>query len=114
MIALRPSLGLLLVRVNTRRRHKRHNTAIPAVVRQGEHSIAATTRDISLGGLFLFTDAAFRQGTDIEVVLLLPKEIGLPESGMVCCHGKIVRTERASGQFGVAAEIERFQVMPQA
>ncbi len=100
--------------MNTRRSHKRHPTAIPAVLKQGGHAIAATTRDISLGGLFLFTDAAFRVGTDIEVVLLLPKEIGLPESGMVCCHGKIVRTEPSSGHFGVAAKIERFQVLPQA
>ncbi len=106
-------LQFTLVCVNTRRRHKRHNASLPAVLRQEQHSVAATTRDISLSGLFLFTDAAFLEGARIEVVLLLPKELGLPESGMVCCHGRIVRTEQASGQFGIAAEIERFQAMPQ-
>ncbi len=100
--------------MNILRRHKRHSIATGVILKQSGHSIAATTRDISLGGLFLFTDAAFRVGTDVEVVLLPPKEIGLPESGMVCCHGKIVRMEPASGQFGIAIKIERFEAMPQA
>lgn len=99
--------------VSTQRRHRRHNAVLPAVLRLGQHSVAATTRDISLSGLFLFTDEGLHEGTTIEVVMLLPKEIGLPESGIVCCYGKIVRTEQLSGRFGVAATIERFQAMPQ-
>jgi hypothetical protein len=59
--------------------------------------------------VFVVTDAALREGTDIEVVLMLPKELGLSASEMVCCHGKIVRTETVKGQYGTAATIERFQ-----
>jgi hypothetical protein len=98
----------------TGRRHKRHEMAAPATIRAGGHTLAATTKDISLGGLFMFTDAALRDGTDIEVVLMLPKELGLSASEMVCCHGKIVRTEIMGGQYGIAATIERFQAVPQA
>ena len=99
---------------NTKRKYKRHKTTTPATIRAGEHTLAATTRDISLGGLFIFTDAALREGSEIEVVLMLPKELGLPSSEMVCCHGKIVRSETIDGQQGIAATIERFQALPQA
>jgi hypothetical protein len=98
----------------TKRQYKRHKTSVPATIRTGEHTLAATTRDVSLGGLFIFTEAKLREGADIEVVLMLPKELGLPASEMVCCYGKIVRSETIDGQQGVAASIERFQALPQA
>jgi PilZ domain len=87
--------------------------AAPAIIRAGGHTLAATTRDVSLGGVFMVTDAALREGTDIEVVLMLPKELGLSASEMVCCYGKIVRTETIKGQYGIAAKIERFQAVQQ-
>jgi len=89
-------------------------TTMPATIRTGGHTLAATTRDVSLGGVFIFTDAKLREGADIEVVFMLPKELGLPVSEMVCCHGKIVRSETIEGQHGIAATIERFQAVPQA
>ena len=98
----------------TKRQYKRHKTSTPATIRAGGHTLAATTRDVSLGGLFIFTDAKLGEGADIEVVLMLPKELGLPASEMVCCHGKIVRSENIEGQHGIAATIERFQAVPQA
>jgi hypothetical protein len=96
------------------RLYGRVRTAAPATVRASGHSLAATTRDISLGGVFMVTDARFREGTAIEVVLMLPKELGLPASEVVCCHGKIVRTEIMEGQYGIAAKIERIPAVPQA
>ena len=98
----------------TKRKYKRHKMTTPATIRAGGHTLAATTRDVSLGGLFIFTDAALREGSEIEIVLMLPKELGLPASEMVCCHGKIVRSETIDGQQGVAVTIDRFQSLPQA
>jgi hypothetical protein len=98
----------------TGRRYERHEMAAPATIRAGGHTLAATTKDISLGGVFIVTDAALREGTDIEVVLMLPKELGLSAREMVCCHGKIVRSKIKDGQHGIAAKIERFQAVPQA
>ena len=99
---------------STKRKYKRHKTSTPATIRAGGHTLAATTRDVSLGGLFIYTDAALREGAEIEIVLMLPKELGLPDSEMVCCHGKIVRCETIDGQQGIAATIDRFQSVPRA
>lgn len=96
-----------------RRRHERIPIAVPATVRAQGHTLAASTRDISIGGLFLFTDAPFQPGAEIEIVLMLPRELGLPSSEMVCCHGTVVRVEVEAGRCGVAATIDRIADLPQ-
>ncbi len=98
---------------DSRRQHPRTPFSVPATIRVEGHTLAASTRDVSLGGLFLFTDAPFKAGSDIEIVLMLPKELGLPSSEMVCCHGTVVRVEIAAGRCGIAARIERFADVPQ-
>jgi len=95
------------------RRERRIKLKVPATVKAGEHTLAASTRDISVGGLFLITDSNFKTGSEIEVVLMLPKEVGLPFSEMVCCHAEIVRVELSGGEYGVAAEIKRIAALPQ-
>jgi hypothetical protein len=96
-----------------RRNRQRIRFEGPATVTTGQHSIAASTKDISDRGLFFFTDARFELGSEIDMVIMLPEEVGLPLSGMVCCHGRIVRSDSGSGQYGVAAEIDRFAPVPQ-
>ncbi len=96
------------------RRHNRIPKAIPAMITVGQHTVAATTKDVSIGGMFLFTDVLLRQGADLDIVLMLPKEVGLPESRMVCCHGRIVRVEISRGQHGLAAQIESIANLPLA
>ena len=88
-------------------------TAAPATIRASGHTLAAATRDVSLGGVFIVTDVALREGSDMEIVLMLPKGLGLPVGGMVCCHGKIVRTETIEGQYGVAVQIDRLAPLSQ-
>lgn len=97
----------------TKRKHKRINVAVPATVTSQGHTLAASTKDISVGGLFLFTDAAFQPGADVEIVLMLPHELGLPANDMVCCHGKVVRVEMSGGHYGIAASIERMSNVDQ-
>ena len=96
-----------------RRRNPRIKASGPATISHEGRTIAATINDVSVGGVFLFTDARFRAGSDIEVVLMLPRELGLEFSQMVCCHGKIVRVEEHDGQYGIAAQIEKIEGMPQ-
>ena len=96
-----------------RRNQRRIRFESPATVTAGQHSIAASTKDISDRGLFFFTDARLDLGSEIDMVIMLPEEVGLPLSGMVCCHGRIVRSDSASGQYGVAVEIDRFAPVPQ-
>ena len=101
------------VRVKERRNRQRIRFEAPATVTTGAHSIAASTKDISERGLFFFSDARFELGSEIDMVLVLPEEVGLSLSGMVCCHGRIVRSDSGSGQYGVAVEIDRLAPVPQ-
>jgi hypothetical protein len=96
-----------------RRNQRRIRYEAPATVTAGQHSIAASTKDISDRGLFFFTDVRFEPGSEIDMVIMLSEEAGLPLSGMVCCHGRIVRSDSGSGQYGVAVEIDRFAPVPQ-
>ena len=96
-----------------RRDHQRIRFQAPATVTGGQHSIAASTKDITDRGLFLFTDARFEIGSEIDVLITLPEEVGLMVSGMVCCHGRVVRSNSGSGQYGVAVQIDRLMPVPQ-
>ena len=100
-------------KASERRNHQRIRYQAPATVTGGGHSIAASTRDITDRGLFFFTDARFEVGSEIDIVITLPKEAGLMASGMVCCHGRVVRSDSGSGQYGVAVEIDRLLPVPQ-
>lgn len=96
-----------------RRSQQRIRFEAPAAVRTGQHAIAASTKDVSDGGLFFFTDVRFEIGIEIDMIVMLPDEAGLPVSGMVCCHGHVVRSSPAGGQYGVAIEIDRFAPVQQ-
>ncbi|MGZ4819312.1 MAG: PilZ domain-containing protein [Terriglobales bacterium] len=97
---------------NERRCEQRIRFEAPATIAAAEHRIAASTKDISQRGLFCFTDAKVEVGSDIDILLMLPEEVGLPVSGMVCCHGRIVRSKSDGGQYGMAVEIERLEPVP--
>jgi Tfp pilus assembly protein PilZ len=98
---------------DARRRHERVSVSAPATVTSEGHTVAASMKDVSVGGLFLFTDIPFQAGSEIEVVLMLPRELGLPISEMVCCRGTVVRVEVAAGRCGIAAKIDRIADVPQ-
>ena len=82
-------------------------------IKHDGQTVPATLKDVSLGGVFFFADAQFHAGAAIEVVLMLPRDVGLPNDQMVLCHGKIVRVESHEGRLGFAAEFERMAAMPQ-
>jgi hypothetical protein len=96
-----------------RRRRQRVRFEAPATVAADQHSIAASTKDISERGLFFFADARFEPGSEIDIVVMLPEQMGFPLSGMVCCHGRVVRSNSSGGQSGVAVEIDRLSPVPQ-
>lgn len=74
----------------------------------------AETRDVSRNGVFLYTKSRLVEGSDVELVLMLPPELTSGEKCWVCCHARVLRVERGSGNdFGVAAEIQRMDVLPE-
>ncbi len=93
----------------------RLKATVPATVRAGARNIPAETRDISTGGIFLYADESFSPGSEIQIVLMLPRELGLLQDQMVCCHARVVRNEGPSpnGRQGIAAVVERFAMTQQ-
>jgi len=76
--------------------------------------LAAETRDVSSNGVFLYTNSRMAEGADVELVLILPPELTSGEKCWVCCHARVLRVEQGPGtQFGVAAAIQRMDVLPE-
>jgi Tfp pilus assembly protein PilZ len=96
-----------------RRRQQRVRFKAPASVTAGHHSIAASTKDVSDRGLFFLTDARFELGSEIDILVELPEEVELLLSGMVCCHGRVVRSDCSGGQCGMGVQIDRLAPVPQ-
>ncbi len=98
-----------------RRSGRRIVTRVPARVRNshGEDQ-SALTRDVSANGVFLYTKSRMEKGTDVELVLILPPELTSGEKCWVCCQATIVRVEEEGPEFGVAAQIRRMDILPEA
>ncbi len=99
-----------------RRSRQRVVAQVPVRVKKAGAAgeLAAETRDVSRNGVFLYTKAAMAEGSEVELVLMLPPELTSGEKCWVCCHARVLRVERGSGKdFGVAAEIERMDVLPE-
>jgi hypothetical protein len=74
------------------------------------------TRDLSTGGMFLYTDSRISEGSELEMVLILPPEITKSVQQWVCCRASVVRVEDSEGidgSFGVAASIRSMEVLPE-
>jgi hypothetical protein len=90
--------------------------SVPATVKSPDTVVEqpALTRDLSMGGIFLYTDQRIAEGSKLEIVLILPAELGLGEKQWACCQASVVRVEDSGGpRFGVAATIDRMEVLPE-
>lgn len=100
-----------------RRGSRRFTMALPVTLREaggrgGE--LQAETRDVSFRGLYFVAERGLEVGSRIDFVLTLPKTITLATDVHIHCTGSVVRVEPHDGQTGVAAQIERYEFMPQA
>jgi PilZ domain-containing protein len=101
---------------NDRRSRKRLAARVPVRVRSaaGNVELKAQTRDVSSNGVFLYTESRMTEGSDVELVLILPPELTSGQKCWVCCHARVLRVEQGPGtDFGVAAEIRRMDVLPE-
>jgi hypothetical protein len=99
-----------------RRSRKRVVARVPVRVRGGvgKSELGAQTRDVSTNGVFLYTESRMAEGSDVELVLILPPELTSGEKCWVCCHARVLRVEEGPGtNFGVAAEIRRMDILPE-
>jgi len=99
-----------------RRSRNRIPVRVPVSVKSPQsQSTKGYTRDLSMNGIFLYTDSQISQGSELEVVLLLPPELASGEKRWVCCQASVVRVEerREGGRLGVAASIRNMAVVPE-
>ena len=98
-----------------KRTQARLTLSIPANVKNSDppETHAAVTRDLSMSGIFLYTDQQIAEGSKLEIVLILPAELGLGEKQWACCQASVVRVEDGENKFGVAARIDRLDVLPE-
>jgi hypothetical protein len=98
-----------------RRTRKRIVTEIPVRIRSDAgREQSAQTRDLSTNGIFLYTTSRMAEGSDLEMVLLLPPELTSGKRSWVCCQARVVRVEEGPGRdFGIAAEIRRMDMLPE-
>jgi len=97
-----------------KRTRSRISVNVPATVRtkDTDAEASAVTRDLSMGGVFLYTDRRVTEGSKLEIVLILPAELGLGERQWACCQASVVRVEDGD-RFGVAAKIDRLDMLPE-
>ena len=99
-----------------RRSRERVVTKLPVRVRSKAANVelSAETRDVSTNGVFLYTQSRMTEGSDVELVLILPPELTSGEKCWVCCHARVLRVEQGQGtDFGVAAAIRRMDILPE-
>ena len=99
-----------------RRTRQRLPVRVPVSVKAPREQLATTgvTRDLSTGGVFLYTDSRISEGSELEVVLILPPEITKSVQQWVCCRASVVRVEDGEeGSFGVAASINSMDILPE-
>ena len=99
-----------------RRGGKRFPVRLPVRLKEKQDAPEQTafTRDLSTQGVFFYLDREISPGTELEMVLILPPELTAGERRWVCCQASVVRVEENSGDnFGIAAAINRMDVLPE-
>ncbi|MFZ2084014.1 MAG: PilZ domain-containing protein [Candidatus Sulfotelmatobacter sp.] len=99
-----------------RRSCQRVLARVPVRVKRavGGGELSAETRDVSTNGVFLYTKSHMAEGSDVELVLMLPPELTSGGKCWVCCHARVLRVEQGPGtDFGIAAEIRRMDILPE-
>lgn len=101
---------------NERRSGKRISARVPVKINRKTGVVqTGHTRDLSSNGIFLYTDARLSEGSELEIILVLPPELTDGEKRWACCQASVVRVEPSGqdGNFGLAASIRRFELMPE-
>ena len=100
-----------------RRSGERIAASVPVAIKTGpgSGSVTGVTRDLSTGGVYLYTNSQIEQGSALEIVLVLPPGLTGGEKSWVCCQASVLRVEQGTteGAFGVAASIDNMQIMPE-
>jgi hypothetical protein len=99
-----------------RRGQQRAAVRVPVAIKAGQSTeLSGHTRDLSTNGIFLYTDTHLAEGSELELVLILPAELTGGQREWACCRASVVRVEQGgkAGKFGIAATIDSFDRLPE-
>src|SRR6267142_6267867 len=102
-----------------RRIARRYDLSLPVIIRLSAERVADTqkgkTRDVSTRGVYFVLDQDLEPGSELDITLTLPAEITHGSDVFVRALGKVVRVEKrmedGSSRMGVAAVIERYDII---
>jgi hypothetical protein len=102
-----------------RRTTRRYDLSLPVIIRipteRPVDSQEGKTRDISTRGLYFVIEQDLEAGSELDITLTLPAEITHGTEVFVRALGKVVRVERrtedGTARMGVAAVIERYDII---
>jgi len=79
--------------------------------------ILAETKNISAGGVYIFTSSPIEIGTDLDILFTLPKELTQTTQAIdIACKARVLRVneELPDGKTGIAAEIYSYDFLSRA
>jgi c-di-GMP-binding flagellar brake protein YcgR len=102
-----------------RRTARRYDLSLPVIIRvpvEKENSTRnGKTRDISTRGVYFTIDDDLEAGAELDITLTLPSEVTRGSEVFIRAMGKVVRVdkkpENGSSRMGVAAVIERYEII---
>lgn len=102
-----------------RRTARRYDLSLPVIIRvpteRQVDSQEGKTRDISTRGLYFVIEQDLEAGSELDITMTLPAEITHGTEVFVRALGKVVRVEPrmedGSSRMGVAAVIERYDII---
>jgi hypothetical protein len=98
-----------------RRTARRYELSLPVIVRTPVQDVAqprnGQTRDISTRGVYFTLDEDLSAGAELDFMLTLPAEITHGTEVFIRAHGKVVRVDRENHRVGVAAVIEKYDII---
>ena len=106
------------------RRSTRHQLSLPLAILPHSDKVMlhqqaglprGRTRDISTSGVYFTTYAPLILGSAVAFTLVLPPDFTGGSEVLICAQGKVVRTEprweKGLGRIGVAATIEKYEII---
>ena len=102
-----------------RRTARRYDLSLPVSIRipidKEVPSRSGTTRDISTRGVYFIVDNDLNDGAELDLTMTLPAEVTGGTGVFIRAMGKVVRVEKrpeqVSQRIGVAAVIERYEIV---
>lgn len=97
-----------------RRSRQRMPVRVPVKVRHKGEEQPGLTRDLSTSGIFLYSESGIKEGSKLELVIMLPPGLGLGPGGWTLCEASVVRVEKSEGKsLGLAATLDRISLLPE-